>query len=343
MAELVDALVSEASEETHGSSSLLGHTSFMNNNFEIYNTKIEELDEVMAIYDHARLFMRQNGNQEQWINGYPSRDVILEDVKLNRSFVIKKDNIIQAVFTFINDDDETYNYIEGKWLNDEPYGVIHRIASKHLEKGMLQVAVNYGFQFAHNMRIDTHKDNIVMQKALEKEGFTKCGVIYLKDGNPRLAYQKEKKPDRYSTCCYLKKDERYLLLFRNKKKDDYNQGKWIGVGGGLEKGETPDQCAIREIKEETGLDVNSLKCSGEVDFIYDGYYEKMYIYEITDFSGELIECNEGDLKWIPIKDIYNYPMWEGDKLFLPKVINHEPYFKMVLTYSRDKLISAKSL
>ena len=92
-----------------------------------------------------------------------------------------------------------------------------------------------------------------------------------------------------------------------------------------------------------GLDVNSLKCAGEVDFVYDGYYEKMYIYEITDFSGELIECNEGDLKWIPIKDIYDYPMWEGDKLFLPKVINHEPYFKMVLSYSRDKLISAKSL
>ena len=112
------------------------------------------------------------------------------------------------------------------------------------------------------------------------------------------------KVDRYSTCCYLKKDEQYLLLFRNKKKNDYNKGKWIGVGGGLEGKETPDECAIREVKEETGLDVHSLECAGEVDFIYDGYFEKMYIYEITDFSGDIIDCNEGELRWIPIKDIF---------------------------------------
>ena len=148
--------------------------------------------------------------------------------------------------------------------------------------------------------------------------------------------------DRYSTCCYLRKDEQYLLLFRNKKKDDYNKGKWIGVGGGLEKDETPDECAIREVKEETGLDVKSLSCAGEVDFIYDGYYEKMYIYEITDFEGDIIECNEGELRWIPIKDIYNYPMWEGDKAFLPKLVNHEPYFKMSLTYINNELVSVKN-
>ncbi len=142
---------------------------------------------------------------------------------------------------------------------------------------------------------------------------------------------------------YLKKDDSYLLLFRNKKKNDINEGKWIGVGGHREPNETIDECAIREVKEETGLDVHSLECAGEVLFVDENLKMMMYLYEITDFSGTLIECNEGDLKWIPIKDIYNYPMWEGDKLFLPKVINHEPYFKMVLSYSRDKLISAKSL
>lgn len=142
---------------------------------------------------------------------------------------------------------------------------------------------------------------------------------------------------------YLKKDDSYLLLFRNKKKNDINEGKWIGVGGHREPNETIDECAIREVKEETGLDVHSLECAGEVLFVDENLKMMMYLYEITDFSGTLIECNEGDLKWIPIKDIYNYPMWEGDKLFLPKVINHEPYFKMVLTYLHDKLISAKSL
>ena len=145
-----------------------------------------------------------------------------------------------------------------------------------------------------------------------------------------------------TVVCYIKKDNCYLLLFRNKKKNDYNEGKWIGVGGHLEKGETKDQAAIREIKEETGLDVHSLSCAGEVLFINNDYEETMYVYEITDFSGKLIECNEGELKWIPIKDIYNYPMWEGDKAFLPKVINHEPYFKMKLTYRQNELISVEN-
>ena len=142
-----------------------------------------------------------------------------------------------------------------------------------------------------------------------------------------------------TTMIYLKKDDCYLLLYRNKKEHDINHNKWIGVGGHVEPGETIDECAIREVKEETGLDVHSLSCSGEVLFVDENLKMMMYIYEITDFSGDLIECNEGELKWIPIKDIYNYPMWEGDKAFLPKLINHEPYFKMVLTYRDNKLIN----
>ena len=117
-------------------------------------------------------------------------------------------------------------------------------------------------------------------------------------------------------------------------------GKWIGVGGHLEKGETPDQAAIREIKEETGLDVYSLSCAGEVLFINNDYEETMYVYEITDFSGELLDCNEGELRWIPIKDIYKYPMWEGDKAFLPSLINHEPYFRMEVRYKNDVFLGA---
>lgn len=144
-----------------------------------------------------------------------------------------------------------------------------------------------------------------------------------------------------SVCCYLKKDECYLLLFRNKKKNDYNKNKWIGVGGHLEKDETPDQAAIREIKEETGLDVHSLECAGEVVFIYDNYQELMYIYEINDFSGSLIECDEGELKWIPIKDIYEYPMWDGDKAFLPLLITHQNYFRLKLIYQNNIFIKAE--
>ena len=145
-----------------------------------------------------------------------------------------------------------------------------------------------------------------------------------------------------TTMIYLKRDDSYLLLLRNKKKNDINEGKWIGVGGHVEEGETIDQCAIREVKEETGYDVHSLECAGEVLFIDENLKMMMYVYEINDFSGEMIECNEGDLKWIPIKDIYDYPMWEGDKAFLPKLINHEPYFKMTLTYRNGELISVEN-
>ena len=161
------------------------------NDYQIVLTKEEDLSAVMAIYDKARLFMRQSDNLHQWTNGYPTREIIKEDIALKQSYIIKKNNTILAVFTFINGHDYTYDYIEGQWLNNEKYGVIHRIGSNQIEKGMLKVAVDYCFHFVNNLRIDTHKDNKVMQHLLEKEGFTKCGIIYLKDGNPRIAYQKE--------------------------------------------------------------------------------------------------------------------------------------------------------
>ena len=141
-----------------------------------------------------------------------------------------------------------------------------------------------------------------------------------------------------TVLCYLKKDDQYLLLFRNKKANDMNEGKWMGVGGHIEQGETPDQAAIREVFEETGLHVHLLSSAGEVLFINDDYQEIMYVYEITDFFGELIDCNEGVLKWVPIKDLYIYSMWEGDKEFLPLLINHAPYFKMTLIYKNKDLV-----
>jgi len=144
-----------------------------------------------------------------------------------------------------------------------------------------------------------------------------------------------------TTLCYIQKDDCYLLLYRNKKPNDMNEGKWLGVGGHVEPGETIDEAAVREINEETGLIVNSINCVGEILFVNDDYEEMMYVYETDDFSGEIKECNEGVLKWVPIKEIYSLPMWEGDKAFLPKIINHEPYFKMVLTYSHNTLINVE--
>ena len=144
-----------------------------------------------------------------------------------------------------------------------------------------------------------------------------------------------------TVLCYLRKEDKYLLLLRNKKKNDYNANKWIGVGGKVEPGETIDEAAIREIKEETGYDVGFLKCAGEILFINDDYQEMMYVYEVRDFSGQLITCDEGELRWVPVKEIDNYPMWEGDKEFLPLLFKGEKYFKMKLTYKNKDLISVE--
>ena len=145
----------------------------------------------------------------------------------------------------------------------------------------------------------------------------------------------EKKTDkiRFSVRVLLYNDKGEICVVKSEK-----YGYFQLPGGGVEKGESIIEAAIRETKEETGLNIHSLKCSGEVLFVNDDYQEMMYVYEIEDFDGDEITCDEGDLKWIPIKEIYNYPMWEGDKEFLPLLINHAPYFKMSLIYKNKDLV-----
>lgn len=137
---------------------------------------------------------------------------------------------------------------------------------------------------------------------------------------------------------YLEKDNQYLMLYRNKKKKDINKNKYIGVGGHVEKGETPDQALIREVKEETGLDLLSFIKRGLVYFVLNGYEEEMYIYTSLDFKGELIECNEGDLLWVDKDKVMSLPIWEGDKYFLKYLLEEDKYFVMRLIYEDDKLI-----
>ena len=137
---------------------------------------------------------------------------------------------------------------------------------------------------------------------------------------------------------YLEKDNKYLMLYRNKKKKDINKNKYIGVGGHVEIGETPDEAIVREVKEETGLDLLSFINRGLVYFVLNGYEEEMYIYTSLDFKGELIECNEGELSWIEKDKVMSLPIWEGDKYFLKHLLEDEKYFEMRLIYEDDKLI-----
>ena len=121
-----------------------------------------------------------------------------------------------------------------------------------------------------------------------------------------------------ATICYIKKDKKILMLHRTKKENDMHEGKWVGVGGKLEKGESPEDCAIREVFEETGLQVEELKLRGLLTFPDFNKSEDWYgyLYVIEKFSGEIIDSPEGELKWIEENKIFDLNMWEGDELFL---------------------------
>jgi len=151
-----------------------------------------DLPEIMEIYAVARNYMRNTGNKNQWINGYPSEQLLCDDIKNENLYVTEAGGVIYAVFAFIIGKDSTYSYIEGgSWLNQKDYGTIHRIASNGSKKGVMQECVNFCWKKIQNLRADTHADNKTMQHCLEKCGFKYCGVIYVEDGSPRVAYQRE--------------------------------------------------------------------------------------------------------------------------------------------------------
>ncbi len=152
-----------------------------------------------------------------------------------------------------------------------------------------------------------------------------------------------------TTLVYLEKDNKYLMMLRNRKKDDPNEGKWIGVGGRIEEGETPDECAVREIREETGINAHSLRFRGIVFFINTVYEtEYMYLYTSDDFecpgpeddgTGEFFHCDEGELHWVDIDMVDDLNLWEGDRIFLNLLKTDVPPFLLTLKYDGDELIS----
>lgn len=160
---------------------------------EIRKAVLEDLPRIMEIYDHARAFMRETGNPTQWGNGYPAEGLIREDIAQGTSYVAVENGELETVFMFRQGEDPTYRVIEdGAWLNEEPYGVLHRIASMGRIRGAGSRCIQWCFEQCGNLRGDTHEDNKVMQHVLEKNGFVKCGRIYIADGSPRIAYQKVK-------------------------------------------------------------------------------------------------------------------------------------------------------
>lgn len=144
-----------------------------------------------------------------------------------------------------------------------------------------------------------------------------------------------------TTLCYIEKDDAYLMLHRVKKKNDINHDKWIGVGGKLEKDEAPEECLLREAKEETGLTLTDYKLRGLITFISNEWdTEYMYLYKATAYEGEMLEsCDEGELVWVPKSKLFDLNLWEGDKIFL-KLLDEEDseVFSLKLRYEGDVLV-----
>lgn len=151
----------------------------------------KDLDAVEQVYAAARTYMAASGNPHQWgDSGYPHRDLLEEDIEKKRLYVIEENGAVHAVFAFMLGDDPTYAYIEdGQWPNSKPYGTVHRIASDGQIKGMFTKAFDYCCSQIDEIRIDTHHDNKTMQHVVTKHGFVRCGIIYLENGDPRIAYQ----------------------------------------------------------------------------------------------------------------------------------------------------------
>ena len=149
----------------------------------------QDLDNILAIYARARAYMKETGNPTQWGTTSPALSVLLNDIQQKQLYLLEENGQIHAVFAMIPGDDATYQYIEGQWLNDAPYAAIHRVASAGIRKGVLSDCLAFCKAQHPNLRIDTHHDNKIMQHLLEKFGFRRCGIIYLENGDPRIAYQ----------------------------------------------------------------------------------------------------------------------------------------------------------
>lgn len=144
-----------------------------------------------------------------------------------------------------------------------------------------------------------------------------------------------------TTLCYIERDDAYLMMHRVKKERDINKDKWIGVGGHFEEGESPEECLLREVMEETGLTLTDYRLRGVITFMTDTYpAEYMFLYTAEGFTGVMHACNEGELEWVPKVKVEQLPIWEGDRIFFRLLEERQDFFSLKLRYEGDTLAEA---
>lgn len=146
-----------------------------------------------------------------------------------------------------------------------------------------------------------------------------------------------------TTLCYLERDDAYLMLHRVKKQDDYNHDKWVGVGGKFERFESPEECLVREVREETGLTLTCYRARGLLTFVLGNMTEFIHLFTADGWEGEMLRgdaCREGVLEWVPKEKVDQLPIWEGDKIFFRLLKEEHPYFSLKLVYDGDTLTEA---
>ena len=278
----------------------------------IRKAKESEIEKICGIYERGRAFMRGAGNEKQWVNGYPGREDVMKDLEDGTLYVLCDGDEIACVFCCMTEEEPTYAKIhEGKWIRGGAYATVHRIAvsDEYRGKGAAGLCFDFALSLCGSVRADTHRDNIPMQKALLKNGFEYCGIIYLKNGDERLAYQRVAKTetgelldvldfdgrptgrsvprgDKLADGDYrhvvhivvLSDDGRMLIQQRQYFKSGW-PGLWdVTVGGGVLAGESGGEAATRELFKEIGLarDLTARRPSFRLSF--DRGFDDFYIF-----------------------------------------------------------------